>query len=191
MNRRERTTASLRHAAIELFQRHGYETTTTARVAERAGVSEMTLFRHFASKEALLLSDPFDPAMAAAVADRPPGEAAMPAVAEGIRTAWRRVPPQEVARLLPVLRIAARAPSLAGALERNSSGTCQALAGALVGRGVEPATARVVAAAAIAGLSQALLGWAIAERDEPDDEPAAPAGLTAAIEGALDALAGR
>ncbi|KPC86144.1 TetR family transcriptional regulator, partial [Streptomyces sp. NRRL WC-3753] len=38
-----------------MFAAQGYDATTTAAVAERAGVSEMTLFRHFATKEALLL----------------------------------------------------------------------------------------------------------------------------------------
>lgn len=38
-------------AAKELFIANGYKGTTTAQIAKEAGISEMTLFRHFAKKE--------------------------------------------------------------------------------------------------------------------------------------------
>jgi AcrR family transcriptional regulator len=41
-------------AAREIFESHGTRGTTTREVAERAGVNEATLFRHFGSKAALL-----------------------------------------------------------------------------------------------------------------------------------------
>ncbi|HQW65499.1 MAG: helix-turn-helix domain-containing protein [Gemmatimonadales bacterium] len=37
-----------------LFAEHGWRGTTTRRIAEEAGVNEVTLFRHFGSKELLL-----------------------------------------------------------------------------------------------------------------------------------------
>jgi AcrR family transcriptional regulator len=43
-------------AARELFERNGTRGTTTREVAERAGVNEATLFRHFGSKHALLIA---------------------------------------------------------------------------------------------------------------------------------------
>ncbi|HTJ27099.1 MAG TPA: TetR/AcrR family transcriptional regulator [Candidatus Limnocylindria bacterium] len=50
----EETRARILTAARELFERHGTRGTTTREVAERAGVNEATLFRHFGSKRALL-----------------------------------------------------------------------------------------------------------------------------------------
>lgn len=41
-------------AAREIFERKGSRGTTTREVAERAGVNEATLFRHFGTKQALL-----------------------------------------------------------------------------------------------------------------------------------------
>lgn len=38
-------------AAIDLIAKKGYQATRTKEIAETAGVSEMTLFRHFASKK--------------------------------------------------------------------------------------------------------------------------------------------
>jgi len=41
-------------AAAEVFAHHGFRGSTTRRIAEAAGVNEITIFRHFGSKEALL-----------------------------------------------------------------------------------------------------------------------------------------
>jgi AcrR family transcriptional regulator len=40
-------------AALETFSKHGYTGATTREIAKRAGVTEVTLFRHFPSKEKL------------------------------------------------------------------------------------------------------------------------------------------
>jgi AcrR family transcriptional regulator len=42
------------NAAIREFYRHGYAGATTRKIAERAGVNEVTLFRRFRSKESIL-----------------------------------------------------------------------------------------------------------------------------------------
>jgi AcrR family transcriptional regulator len=44
----------LQQAALELFARQGYDTTTTEQIAERAGVSPRTFFRYFSTKESVL-----------------------------------------------------------------------------------------------------------------------------------------
>ncbi len=183
MGRREITRGSLRTAALRLFAEHGYDGTTTAEVARTAGVSEMTLFRHFPSKEALLLEDPFDPVMADAVRNRPSSEKPMHAVTEGIREAWTTMTPSEVAGLRWLLQEVSSTPSLQGGLERSSGQTVSALTDALEHRGVSPADARVAAAAVIAGLSRALLDWSH-EQDCDENE------LVARVHLALTVLGG-
>lgn len=180
VDRRNRTRASLREAALRLFAADGYDQTTTAQVARHAGVSEMTLFRHFASKEALLVEDPFDPEMADEVRARPGSEKPMRAVAEGIRKAWTAMAASEVADLRWLLGVVSGTPSLQGALERSSARTASALTVALEDRGVAAGEARVAAAAVIAGLSRALLDWS---RDEERD-------LNMWVNLALDVLGG-
>ncbi len=50
----EETRLRILTAAREIYERNGTRGTTTREVAERAGVNEATLFRHFGSKAALL-----------------------------------------------------------------------------------------------------------------------------------------
>src|SRR3954470_22878531 len=46
----------LMSAAIELFDERGYEETTVAEIAERAGLTKRTFFRYFADKREVLFS---------------------------------------------------------------------------------------------------------------------------------------
>lgn len=49
------TRESLLDVTARLYAEHGWRGTTTRRIAEAAGVNEVTLFRQFGSKESLLL----------------------------------------------------------------------------------------------------------------------------------------
>ncbi|MEV0718290.1 helix-turn-helix domain-containing protein [Asanoa sp. NPDC050611] len=77
-NARER----LQNSALELFLEQGYEGTTAAQIAERAGLAKSTFFRHFTDKREVLfggqelLHDLFVDAIAAAPASATPLEAA-------------------------------------------------------------------------------------------------------------------
>ena len=46
----------LMRAAIELFDEQGYEETTVAEIAERAGLTKRTFFRYFSDKREVLFS---------------------------------------------------------------------------------------------------------------------------------------
>ena len=46
----------LRAAALDLFEEQGYEQATVAGIAERAGVTERTFYRHFADKREALFA---------------------------------------------------------------------------------------------------------------------------------------
>ena len=50
----EKVRRLLQRAALELYGERGYEETTAAEIAAKAGVTERTFFRHFADKREVL-----------------------------------------------------------------------------------------------------------------------------------------
>ncbi len=166
MASRGATRAALLTAALELFAARGYDATTTAAIAQHAGVSEMTLFRHFATKAAFVVDDPYDPLIAAAISVRDAAEPPLRAAVRGVRDAWHAVAPPLVEEVRERLRIVAATPSLRGALHAGSTATEQAIAQALQDRGAAATEAAIVAAALVAGLNAALLEWS--RGDDPE-----------------------
>jgi len=79
----------LEAAAAELFAERGFEQTTVADIAERAGLTERTFFRHFADKREVLFSgqEQFRDAVVGAVAAAPVGATPLAAVAAGLDAA--------------------------------------------------------------------------------------------------------
>jgi AcrR family transcriptional regulator len=177
VTRTERTRAALLEAALTLFTEQGFEETTVAQIAARAGVTEMTFYRHFGTKDAVLVDDPYDPLIADAVrnVDAP---TALASAAAGVLTAWRAVPEPAVEIVRDRLRLVARTPSLRGAMAVASRGTEDAIAAALEARGETRLDARIASAATVAALNAALIAWA--------DAPPTP--LVTAIEAAARVL---
>ncbi|MEV7802776.1 helix-turn-helix domain-containing protein [Microbispora sp. NPDC088329] len=73
----------LSEAALELYVERGYEQTTVAEIAMRAGLTERTFFRHFADKREVLFSgsDALREHLVNAVAGAPDSAAPIDAVA--------------------------------------------------------------------------------------------------------------
>src|ERR1700749_22000 len=83
----------LERAALDLFAEKGYDQTTVAQIAERAGLTERSFYRHYPDKrEVLFAGDELESVLTAAVlaapAEATPFEAllaAFPAAGEVIR----------------------------------------------------------------------------------------------------------
>lgn len=178
VSRRERTRNELLKQALDLFEAQGYEQTSAAEVARAAGVSEMTFFRHFPSKDRVLLDDPYDAELVAAVAARPLGEAPLARTVNGLRSAWAAVPEPAVTVVRRRTRIVADTPALRSAVARNNQRTEDAVIQQLLSDGCDPLEARVVVSAVLAALTSALLWWAAQDQAE----------LSTAIERALAIL---
>src|SRR3954453_11579934 len=72
-------------AALELFAERGYENTTVIEIAERAGLTKSTFFRHFPDKrEALFGGDTMAGLLAAGIAAAPAGVPPLEAVAHAL-----------------------------------------------------------------------------------------------------------
>jgi hypothetical protein len=120
-SRSERTRVRLLEAGVELFERSGYDQTTVAQIATASGVTEMTFFRHYATKAHLLLDDPYDPVIVEAVAAQPRGLPVLIRVTRGLAEASRNLPEGEMSSMRRRLRLAASTPSLDAAVRANTS----------------------------------------------------------------------
>jgi AcrR family transcriptional regulator len=76
-------------AALELYGEHGFEQTTVAEIAKRAGLTERTFFRHFADKREVLFSGAgsLQELLVSTVAGAPGSAGPMDAVAAGLEAA--------------------------------------------------------------------------------------------------------
>lgn len=175
----ERTRARILLAALELIGRDGYEKTTVAQIAAAAGITEMTFYRHFGSKDQLVVDDPYDPLIAAAIADEPLTLSPLDRAARGVRSAWRTLPITDVEPVRERLAILATTPSLAAAARAATAATETAIAEQLTRDGAHPTDAAVASAAVMAALMTGLLRWAAAGDNAP---------LSEAIERSLDVL---
>jgi AcrR family transcriptional regulator len=180
-SKRARTRQRLVDHGLALIERQGYDATSVAQIAAAAGVTQMTFFRYFATKEQLVLEDPYDPLLAEGIGDQPRGLPPLQRAARGIRSAWRALPEPEQPEIRRRVRIAARTPSLRGAMWRSTGNTEAAIVAQLTGDGTPPLEARAAASAVLAALVTGLYAWADGEVET----------LGAAIERALDAVEAR
>jgi len=75
----------LMEAALELYGERSFENTTVAEIAERAGLTERTFFRHFADKrEVLFGGDRLDELLKSGVASAPASDSPIEAAAAGL-----------------------------------------------------------------------------------------------------------
>jgi AcrR family transcriptional regulator len=79
----------LQQAAFELYAERGYEQTTVAEIAERAGLTERTFFRHFADKREVLFagSGELQKLIVDAAESAPPSATPMEAITVGLAAA--------------------------------------------------------------------------------------------------------
>lgn len=79
----------MRAAAIELYLERGFDETTVADIADRAGVTERTFFRHFADKREVLFvgSEQLQDAVVAAICASPPSMSPLETAATAMEAA--------------------------------------------------------------------------------------------------------
>lgn len=159
MGKRERTRERLVSVALNLFEQHGYDETTASQIAAAAGVTEMTFFRYFETKDAVLMEDPFDPLIAAAVASQPVDRSAFERVRAAFACAIDALDVDEGEQTRRRIRLVAAHAGLRARISGATQLTHEAIAAALVESGVERMEAEVAAGACLGALTAALLTW--------------------------------
>lgn len=158
----------LEQAALELYLERGFEQTTVAEIAKRAGLTERTFFRHFADKREVLFwgSGTLQEQLVNAVADAPESATPMDAIAAAIESAGVLLQLRgESARQRQAV-IAANTELQERELIKLAS-LSAALAEALRRRGVAEPAASLAAEAGIAVFKIAYVRW-IDETGGPD-----------------------
>lgn len=150
----------LEQAALALYAERGFDNTTVAEIAERAGVTERTFFRHFGDKREVLFAGAgaLQELMVSAVAHAPASLAPLDAVAVGIEAA--NVPFQEYrAAVHQRAAIIAATPELRERELIKFASLSAALADTLRGRDLGDPAARLTADVAIAVFRLAFDRW--------------------------------
>lgn len=177
-----RTAAALQAAALDLFERQGFDETTVAEIAAAVGVSQMTFFRHFPTKEAVLLDDPYDPVIADLVAAQPAGLAPLERACRGLLVAWRQVEEPADAVTRARVRLVSGNAGLRAAARAANERTERAIVDALVETGAPRRQAVAAAGACLGALTATLFEWGAASNE---GEPLGPW-----VVGALEQLTG-
>jgi AcrR family transcriptional regulator len=150
----------LEHAAIELYWERGFESTTVAEIAERAGVTERTFFRHFADKREVLFggSETLRELLVDRVAAAPDDAAPIDAVTAALEAAGGLIQERGEWSQRRQAVIAANAELRERELVKMAT-LVTAMTEALRGRGVKDPVARLTAEAGIAAFKVAFETW--------------------------------
>ncbi len=166
-------------AAVDLFTELGYDATTVAQIAERAGVTKSTFFRHFPDKRELLVAgqQTLSRLLAEGIAEAPQSASPLEAVASGLERASSEMGPMN-RELGPRLKAAVAASTELQERDALKSVSLAAdMTTALIARGVPDPTALL---ASELGLLAFKRGYAMWSEMNPDgDDELAPYTLAA------------
>jgi AcrR family transcriptional regulator len=154
-------------AAVDLFTEQGYDATTVAQIAERAGVTKSTFFRHFPDKRELLVAgqEVLSRLLTEGIADAPETASPLEAVAAGLERASSAMGPMN-RELGPRLKAAIAAS--AELQERDalkSVGLAAAMTDALKARGVPDPIAQLAGEMGVLAFKRGYSQWLEADHD--------------------------
>jgi AcrR family transcriptional regulator len=179
----------IRASALRLFRDQGYDATTVEQIAATAGVSHVTFFRYFPTKQDVALSDSYDPLISSLIAQTP---ATWPLI-DRIRTALlqglTQVYDTDRDMLLAQNKLIVCTPALRERLWADQMATQQQILQALSAgqKDRHPSfQTRVTVAACLAAATTAVLTWV-----ENDGIPELPDLLNEAFETLTDSSAAR
>ncbi|NIJ37695.1 AcrR family transcriptional regulator [Sphingopyxis panaciterrae] len=149
----------MREAALALFYEKGYDVTTAAEIAARAGVTERTFFRHFPDKREVLFNEnELAERLDVKISEAAPDLGAL----EAVIWAFQSLAPMFEENLKfaePAHAVISRTPALQERQLAKAAAITLAISEALQRRDIEPGTANLVAATAMAVTAHGLQAW--------------------------------
>jgi AcrR family transcriptional regulator len=161
----------IRANALRLFREQGYDATTVEQIAADAGVSHMTFFRYFPTKEDVALSDSYDPVIAGLIAQTPASWPLIRRIRTVLAEGLRQIYGTDRDALLAQNKLVVSTPALRERLWADQIATQQLILQALSAGQDDPPSFqdRVTVAACLAAASTAILTWV--ENDGAPDLP--------------------
>ena len=166
--KKAKTRAAIQTAALELFERHGYHATTVDQIAERAEVSQSTLFRYFPTKEDTVLDDRYDPVLLADFRAQPAELSPIAALRHTLRSVLGALPADELARERQRSLLIISVPELRARALDQLAGTLRPFAEAVAQR-----TGHPVHDPGVRAFTGAVLGLVMVAMLEASKDPAA------------------
>jgi AcrR family transcriptional regulator len=148
-------------AAVDLFTEQGYDDTTVAQIAERAGVTRSTFFRYFPDKRDVLAAgqETLSALLAEGIAEAPADSTPLEAVAAGLKRVSGAMG-QLNRDLGPRLKAAIDASAeLQERAALKSVGLAAAITSALVGRGIPESTASLAGELGLLAFKRGYAEW--------------------------------
>lgn len=155
-------------AAVDLFTEQGYDATTVSQIAERAGLTRSTFFRHFSDKRELLVAgqETLSKLLSDGIAEAPPSASPLEAVAAGLQRASTAMGPAN-RELGPRIKAAVAASSeLQERDALKSVGMAAAMTVALVARGVPDPTAHLAGELGVLAFKRGYAQWSEGDQDD-------------------------
>ncbi|QYF74501.1 TetR family transcriptional regulator [Cryobacterium sp. PAMC25264] len=176
----------LSSGAFELFVERGFDQTTALDIAQRAGLTERTFFRHFPDKREVLFEGLtyLQDAVVHAIQSAPEGLTAIDTVGSAMESAVALFGDRNYARTRATI-VAANA-SLQERELHKVAGIAAAAAEALRHRGVDPMTADLAAEVAVTVFKIGFYEWIA-----PEAQTNLPACIRGALQRLKDVTAGR
>jgi len=161
-SRRAETQRMIQAHAVQLFTSRGYDATTMADVAQAAGVSPMTVYRHFPTKEDLVLVDQHARLIADRIAESPAAQPLVQRIGGAlIGAAGALTGTADRDYLLARLQLMISTPALRAKHLDNQYALQQAIVDALDITDADTVfRAQAAASACLAALHTALVRWA-------------------------------
>ena len=159
-------------SALELFADRGYDATTVADIAERAGLTKSTFFRHFANKREVLFGgrDDLLAQIAESVAATAPGTPPAECVTALLHVLSRHFPADQRPLAATRAAVIAAHPELRERELLKGAQLTTAITDALRARDVDDVTARFSATIGMLAFELAYERWAAATDTAPFDE---------------------
>jgi AcrR family transcriptional regulator len=159
----------LERAALALFVERGYDATTVAEIAERAGLTKSTFFRHFADKREVLFGgqDKLAELFGEAIRTAPPGTTTVGCLAAALESPAPVFTPERH-DLAPQRRAVIAANSELQERELLKRARLSAvMADGLRARGADDTTAHLAAEVGVLAFGITYMRWAEPENQQP------------------------